>query len=421
MKILVIGSGGREHALCHKLAENPANTVYCAPGNAGTATEATNIPIGVDDIAGLKAFALKEAVDLTVVGPEGPLVAGIVDEFQDAGLAVFGPDASSARLEGSKAFTKEFLERYKIPTATYGRFTDPEAALRFLDGKSYPVVVKADGLCAGKGVIIAENRNEAKDALRSILVDRQFGDEGSEVVIEEFLRGYESSYFAIASQGKLFPLGSAKDYKQIGEGDTGLNTGGVGAFSPNLLMDETTTTTILEQIIPAIEAGLLAEDLKFTGVLFIGFMITEEGPKVLEFNVRFGDPETQVLLPRVTGDLAVVLRKAVDGTLEQADLNVSDRVAMTVILCSGGYPETYETGKPIAGLDDVEPPVFILHNGTVNKDGAVLTAGGRVLSVISTGETLEQCREDIYKNIEKIHFENNYFRKDIAKTSCTSA
>lgn len=420
MKILVIGSGGREHALCHKLHENPEHEIYCAPGNGGTALVAVNVPIAVENIEELKNFALENAIDLTIVGPEVPLVMGIADEFEKHNLKIFGPDKKSAQLEGSKAFTKALLEKYGIPTAAYAQYDNYEEALKGLEKFDYPVVIKADGLCAGKGVIIAESYEEGEAALKSILVDKEFGDEGKEVVIEEFLRGYETSVFVVASRGKLFELASAKDHKQIGEGDTGPNTGGVGAFSPNVLMTEETTETIRKEIIPGIERALQEEGLKFNGILFIGFMVTEQGPKVLEFNVRFGDPETQVILQRVKGDLANILMKALEGTLEEKDIQLSEDFALTVILCSGGYPGRYEKGKVIRGLEDLPKELLLLHNGTRCIDGEFVTDGGRVLSLVSVRDSLESGIEEIYTNINKISFDNMYYRRDIAKSACIS-
>lgn len=418
MKILVIGSGGREHALCRKLAESPSvKQLYCAPGNGGTQEIAENLPIQTDDIQGLLQFAEDQGIDLTVVGPELPLVHGITDAFTARGLRIFGPNQKAAQLEGSKHFTKVFLEEHGVPTARYHRYEDPNEAIGGLEDFRFPVVVKADGLCAGKGVIICPDRGAAEKAIREILVDRVFGEEGRSLILEEYLVGFEASVFCIVSKGRLNFFESAKDYKQIGEGDSGPNTGGVGCFSPNHLLKPNHLAQIREEIIPSIEKGLLSDGLLYDGVLFIGFMVTEEGPKVLEFNVRFGDPETQVLLPRLKSDLLDILWKSTDGTLKEEDIVFSNQTALTVILVSGGYPGPYPTGYPIFGLQEIpqSEDLYLIHSGTKAENDQYLTAGGRVLCLTALGANLEECRSTVYANIDKIRFENSYFRKDIGE------
>lgn len=416
MKVLVIGSGGREHAICKKIAKsNQVEKIYCIPGNVGTSALGTNVEIDMDAFDEIVEFVQENGIDLTVVGPELPLVNGLVDRFQEEGLRIFGPDKKSAQLEGSKKFSKDFLVKYQIPTAAYDSYRDFHEASNQLSRYDYPMVIKADGLCAGKGVIICENPLAAVYTLKDILVESKFGDQGQTVVIEEFLQGYEASVFCMVSHGKLFLMDSAKDFKKIGEKDTGLNTGGVGAYSPNLLLDEKNKKIIEEEIIPQIEAGLISEGLLFNGILFIGFMITESGPKVLEFNVRFGDPETQVLLPRLESDLVDIMTKSIDNTLRQEDIKFSEKVTMTVILTSKGYPETYKTGYAIEGLDQIEAVngLEVVHNGTKKIDNVVYNDGGRVLSIIAMADTLIKCKEKIYDNIDKVHFDNMQYRKDI--------
>lgn len=414
MRVLVIGQGGREHALCHKISKSPlCEKLYCAPGNGGTAQIAENISIQAEDISALVHFAKQNRIDITVVGPEVPLALGIVDEFQKESLRIFGPDRSCARLESSKAFTKDFLMKYHIPTARYVSVTTFEEGMEALRQFTYPVVVKADGLCAGKGVVIAENKEEAVSALKEMMVENRFGEEGHQVVLEEFLKGFEASIFCFVSKGRLFPMVSAKDYKKIGEGDTGLNTGGVGAFSPNILLTEEHRKQIYEKIIPKIEEGLIREGLLFDGILFIGFMIDGEGAKILEFNARFGDPETQVVLQKLDSDLLELLHKAVEGNLQKQDFYYNNLQWMTVILTSKGYPGNYEKVKLITFSDIIDSEILILHNGTVQKDDKLFTDGGRVLSICAGGETLEVCREKIYRAIKGISFEGLTYRKDI--------
>ena len=411
MKVLVIGNGGREHALAWKLNESKSvDKIYMARGNGGTEDFCENLDIDPKDIDKLLLFAEENKIDLTVVGPEDPLCMGIVDVFNEKGLKVFGPNKACARFEKSKEFTKKFLEKYSIPTAKYQSFENFEDAVDSLKDFSYPLVVKADGLCLGKGVIICQNKEEAIDALEKIFKDKIFGDEGNTVVIEEFLNGEEASVLCLVSNNRLFPLERAKDHKQIYDGDKGPNTGGVGTYSPVKASRELEEN--LEKIYKKIEDGLNKEKLNYSGILFVGFMIEDDKPKVLEFNVRFGDPETEVLMPRLNVDLFELLNKTIDGKLEKEDIRWKDETCLTVIMCSGGYPASYEKGKLIEGLDQVDDDIIVFHNGTKKSDG-IYTNGGRVLSITALGKDLEDAREKAYKNVEKIKFDKAYFRKDI--------
>lgn len=411
MKVLVIGNGGREHALAWKLNESKSvDKIYMARGNGGTEYFCENLDIDPKDIDKLLLFAEENKIDLTVVGPEDPLCMGIVDAFNEKGLKVFGPNKACARFEKSKEFTKKFLEKYSIPTAKYQSFENFEDAVDSLKDFSYPLVVKADGLCLGKGVIICQNKEEAIDALEKIFKDKIFGDEGNTVVIEEFLTGEEASVLCLVSNNRLFPLERAKDHKQIYDGDKGPNTGGVGTYSPVKASSELEEN--LEKIYKKIEDGLNKEKLNYSGILFVGFMIEDDKPKVLEFNVRFGDPETEVLMPRLDVDLFELLNKTIDGKLEKEDIKWKDETCLTVIMCSGGYPASYEKGKLIEGLDQVDDDIIVFHNGTKKSDG-IYTNGGRVLSITALGNDLEDAREKAYKNVEKIKFDKAYFRKDI--------
>lgn len=414
-KVLVVGSGAREHAICKKLLQSKEDLkIYVAPGNAGTSIDCTNVNIAAEDIQGLLAFAQEEEIDLTMVGPEGPLVAGIVDEFQGQGLRIFGPDKASAQLEGSKVFSKTFLEKYGLPTARYEEYSDYHQAVDAINDWSYPLVIKADGLCAGKGVVICKTPVEALYTLKDILVEEMFGSEGSSIIIEEFLEGYEASVFCLGVDGKLSFLGTAKDYKKIGDGDQGLNTGGMGCYSPNTLIEDFTMTQIQEEIIPKIEKAMAEEGLNFNGILFIGFMVTENGPQILEFNTRFGDPETQVLLPRLENDLFQVLWDSTEGV--QPEIQLSDKTAMTVIMASGGYPESFKKGFEITGLEELEGSgLDIVQGGTAWEGDKLVTAGGRVLSVVALADDLPTCRDKIYEKIDRIHFKNSYYRQDIGK------
>lgn len=414
MKILVIGSGGREHALCFKIAQSPnIDKIYCAPGNGGTGDIAENIDIDADDVEKLLDFAKDKQMDLTVVGPELPLVKGIADRFEEEGFKVFGVNKSAARLEGSKDFSKKFMEKYNILTARYKDFDDLEQAIEGIADFDYPLVIKADGLCAGKGVVICEDEDQAKDTLKSILGDKYFGDEGSKVVVEEFLDGLETSLLCFVTDGKIIPMESAKDYKKINEDDKGPNTGGVGCYSPSTIFNDKLMEKIEKDILANIETGFAEEKMDFRGILFIGFMIVGDEPKVLEFNVRFGDPETEVLMPRLESDIVEIFLKTIDGTLKQDDLKWKKEHSLTVVATSEGYPGDYEKGFEINGVEDLDKEIILFHNGTKKVANKLFTDGGRVLSFTTLGETLEEARAKVYSNIDKVSFKGMNYRKDI--------
>ncbi len=417
MKVLVIGSGGREHALCWKIAKSQkVSKIYCAPGNGGTAEIAENIDINVDEIDKLIQFAMENHIDLTVVGPELPLVLGIVDKFQEKGLKIFGVNKECAELEGSKDFSKGFMEKYNIPTAKYKTYTNLNEAVEGLREFTYPLVIKADGLCAGKGVVICQREDEAMNTLKDILGEKVFGSEGEKVVIEEFLDGIEASLLCVVTKDKIIPMESAKDYKKIYEDDEGPNTGGVGCFSPSPLFDDELNKKIEENILHNIRVGLNSEKMDFRGILFIGLMIVSDEPKVLEFNVRFGDPETEVLIPRLESDIIDIFQNTIDGTLEKSDLIWKEKACVTVVITSKGYPNEYEKGFIITGVDELDKDIILFHNGTKKIDRTLITNGGRVLSVTSLGYTIEEARKKIYSNIDKIKFDGMNYRKDIGKT-----
>ena len=418
MNVLIIGGGGREHALAWKLSQSPRVTkIFCAPGNAGTARLGENVPLAITDGAGLLAFAEAHDIGLTVVGPDDALAGGIVDRFQAAGRRIFGPTRAAARLEWSKIYTKEFLQRHGIPTAASGSFEDSAAALAFCEGRKYPLVIKADGLATGKGVIVAESAAEAATAIREMLEGGRFGAAGRWILIEEFLRGRECSLHALLD-GKTYQLlPVAQDHKRIGEGDQGANTGGMGSASPPPVpLGEDVERRIHAEIMQPLMRGLAADGLHFQGLLFPGLMLTDDGPQVLEFNARFGDPETQVLLPRLKNDLLPVLEAVVDGRLEQVRLEWDPRPAVCVILASRGYPGSYETGQTIHGLDLItDPEVVVFHAGTKpGPGGQTVTSGGRVLGVTALGDTLEEARVRAYGAVGRISFDGCYFRRDIA-------
>ncbi|MDO5715290.1 MAG: phosphoribosylamine--glycine ligase [Tissierellia bacterium] len=416
MKVLIIGTGGREHALAWKVSQSPqVEEIFVAMGNGGTASFCTNVNIPPDNMERLADFAMEKNIDLTIVGPEEPLCNGIVDLFQKKGLKIFGPNKKAAQFEKSKRFTKEFLKKYHIPTAKYQNFNSYQKALEGLQEFSYPLVIKADGLCLGKGVLICQEEAEAIRALDSIFIEKIFGEEGREVVIEEFLTGYESSLLCFVSHNKIYPMETAKDHKQIYDGDQGPNTGGVGAYSPGIANGPEVEEEILK-ILRQIEKGLNDEHHDYTGILFIGFM-TDRQPKVLEFNVRFGDPETEVILPRLKGDFVEILQKALQGNLVEEDLQWQDGYCLTTVLTSGGYPGAYEKHKKIQGIKDVDPEILLFHNGTLATEEGLFTNGGRVLSVTAFGENLEEARKKVYRNIEKISFDGMYYRKDIGNGS----
>lgn len=414
MKVLVVGSGGREHALCWKIAQRPGTEVYVAPGNIGMVDVATLVNIKVDDIAGLVDFAKAEGIDLTVVGPELPLTLGIVDAFREAGLACFGPNKAAAKLEGSKAFSKELMKKYGIPTAAFDTFIDVDKAKAFVDEIGVPCVVKADGLAAGKGVIICMTREEADKAIEDMLTDHAFGDASATIVIEEYMVGPEVSVLAFADGKTVLPMVSAQDHKRIFDGDKGPNTGGMGAYSPAPVYTEALSAEVNKTIIEPTIAAMAAEGTPFTGILYTGLMLTEKGPRVLEYNVRFGDPETQPIMVRMKSDIVALFQACVNGKLDEATLEWHDEAAVCVIMASGGYPASSEKGVPIHGLDDIAAEeAIVFHSGTAEKDGEIVTNGGRVLGVTAKDATIKGAIDKAYAAVEKINFDHMQFRRDI--------
>lgn len=412
MKVLVIGNGGREDAICKKISEsNKCTELFCSKGNAGTLRYAENVELNSNEE--IFRFSNDNNIDLVVVGPEAPLCEGIVDLFKESNIKVFGADKKSARLEGSKDFAKKFMKKYDVPTARYETIKSIEEGKKAIENFSYPIVIKADGLCAGKGVRICNTKDEVLDYFKELFEDKIFGKEGSTVVIEEFLRGKEASLLCFVSKGNLIPMESARDYKRIFDNDEGENTGGVGCYSPSELFNEELKLKI-EKTLEKISNGLKNEHLEYSGILFIGFMIDEDA-KVLEFNVRFGDPETEVVLPRMESDLLLAIEKSLDGSLKREDLKWKKEKCLTVILTSRGYPKKYEKGKEISGIDLVDKDIYVYHNNTKVNGSKILTDGGRVLSVTALGNSYDEIREKVYKNIEKISFETKQYRKDIGK------
>jgi len=418
MKILVIGSGGREHALAWKAAQSPdVEKVFVAPGNAGTAREAKleNVTIGVEDIEALIQFARDNAIDLTIVGPEAPLVIGVVDAFEAAGLRCFGPSKGAAQLEGSKAFTKDFLARHNIPTADYANFTDIDEALAYLKEKGAPIVIKADGLAAGKGVIVAMTEEEAEAAVRDMLAGNAFGEAGHRVVIEEFLEGEEASFIVMVDGEHILPMATSQDHKRVGEGDTGPNTGGMGAYSPAPVVTPEVHNRIMAEVIEPTVKGMAAEGNPYTGFLYAGLMINEGGsPKVIEYNCRFGDPETQPIMMRLKSDLVALCNAALDRKLDTVSAEWDERAAMGVVLAAGGYPGSYGKGDVINGLDDADSAdAKIFHAGTTEQDGKVVTAGGRVLCATALGTTVSEAQQKAYTLADKISWNGMFMRRDI--------
>ena len=417
MKILVIGSGGREHALAWKLRQSPqAERIFCALGNAGTSEIAENVAIPPTDLKGLARFAKQNRVGLTVVGPDDPLAAGIVDLFAAEKLRAFGPTKSAARIEASKIFAKELMRAQKIPTAEANTFSDSNEAVRYCERVKFPVVIKADGLALGKGVTIAGDPTMARSTIDEMMNQGRFGDAGRRIVIEKFLSGTECSLHALVDGNNYLLLESARDHKRALDGDQGPNTGGMGAFSPANNWNKKLQSKFETEIMQPLLRGLLQEGITFHGLLYPGLIITSEGARVLEFNCRFGDPETQALLPRMKSDLLPLLEATIDGNLSKRTIEWDTRAAVTVVLASGGYPGKYETGKTISGLNDAAnvEDVQIFHAGTKRADGEVKTAGGRVLAVTALGSTLEAARARVYDAVSRIHFENCHYRRDIA-------
>lgn len=416
MNILVIGGGGREHALVWKLRQGEGVTsVTCAPGNAGIAKEATCVPIAPTDIDACLAFAREKEIGLTVVGPEAPLVAGIVDRFTGAGIPIIGPDRAAAQLEGSKAFTKKILAEAGVPTAAFEIFDNPAEALKALDGKSYPLVVKADGLAAGKGVLIVKDEEEARDAIRTIMEEKAFGEAGDRVVLEDFLRGEEASFIVLTDGETILPLASSQDHKAIHDGDQGPNTGGMGAYSPAPVVDAAMHDRVMRTVIEPVIETMNKRGTPYRGILYAGLMISGDTPYVLEFNVRMGDPETQPILFRMAGDLVEAFMYLHEGRLHKANLGWSPDPALCVVLASKGYPGKYEKGKVIHGLESLEGrrDLKVFHAGTKRQNRHIVTNGGRVLGVTAIDSTLAACREKAYKAIEAIHFDGMTYRKDI--------
>lgn len=421
MRVLVVGSGGREHAICWKLAQSPkVSKLYCAPGNGGIEAIAECLPLNAEDIQGICATAKERHIDLVVVGPEVPLAMGMVDALADCGIRAFGPNKKCAQLEASKSFTKSFLMRHNIPTAGYREFTNKEELQNAVGIYGFPMVLKADGLAAGKGVVIAETAEEAGRAIEDMMGDRIFGTAGDKVVVEEYLSGIEASMLCFVDEDTIVPMESAQDYKRIFDHDLGPNTGGMGSYSPSLVFSQELSDRINEEILVPTLKGFQEDGLDFKGVLFVGLMITDKGPKVIEFNNRFGDPETQAILPRMETDLMDIFLAVTVNKLKDIEIKWSENKSICVVLAAGGYPGHYEKGKKITGLDAVDDDVMIFHAGTTKQgdtteDGApeILTNGGRVLGVALTADTMEECRKRVFENVERIHFEGMQYRKDI--------
>ncbi|WP_107689789.1 phosphoribosylamine--glycine ligase [Coprothermobacter proteolyticus] len=415
MNVLVIGSGGREHALIYKLKQSPlVQKIYCAPGNAGIAQMAELVNLAPTEVEKLRSFALKKSIDLIVVGPEVPLMEGIVDVFEEAGLTIFGPSKGAALLEGSKVFAKNLMKRCHVPTAEFEVFSRLEDAIAYVKRCQRPLVVKADGLAQGKGVVIAHSSEEAAEALESLMEEKVFGSAGEKVVVEELLQGVEASVFSLCNGTDAVILGSAMDYKRAFDGDQGPNTGGMGSISPHPLLTREMQQGILETIIKPVLRGLMEEGVSYSGVLYAGIMLTEDRPKVLEFNVRFGDPETQAMMPLLDSDLAQLLIATCTGNLHNVPVQWKNAKSVCVVAASKGYPGHYEVGYPINGLNNIQD-AFIFHAGTkFDQEGNVLTSGGRVLSVVATGKSYEEARQKAYKEMEKISFPGMFYRKDIA-------
>ena len=418
MKVLIVGSGGREHALAWSVAKSPkVDKIYCAPGNAGIAEFAECVNIKAMEFDKLVAFAKENAIDLTIIGMDDPLVGGVVDAFESEGLRVFGPRKNAAIIEGSKAFSKDLMKKYKIPTAAYENFTDPDEAIKYLETAKMPIVLKADGLALGKGVLICNTLEEAKEGVKTLMLDKQFGDAGNEIVIEEFMTGREVSVLAFCDGKTIKCMTSAQDHKRAKDGDQGLNTGGMGTFSPSPFYNDEVEAFCEKYVYQSTIDAMASEGRPFTGILFTGLMITEDGPKVLEYNARFGDPEAQVVLPRMKNDIIDVMEACIDGKLSDVELEFEDNAAVCVVLASDGYPEKYDKGFEIKGLDTFKDKdgYYVFHAGTKFDGDKIVTNGGRVLGVVAKGENLKAARANAYKATEWIDFANKYKRNDIGK------
>ena len=418
MKVLIVGSGGREHAIAWKVAQSPkVDKIYCAPGNAGIEEYAECVNIGAMEFDKLVAFAKEKEIDLTVIGMDDPLVGGVVDAFEAEGLRVFGPRKNAAILEGSKAFSKDLMKKYNIPTAAYENFTDPQEALAYLETAKFPIVLKADGLALGKGVLICNTLEEAKAGVKEIMLDKKFGASGNTMVVEEFMTGREVSVLSFVDGKTIKTMTSAQDHKRAKDGDQGLNTGGMGTFSPSPFYTKEVDEFCRKYVYQKTVDAMAAEGREFKGIIFFGLMLTEDGPKVLEYNARFGDPEAQVVLPRMKNDLIDVIEACIDGTLDQVDLQFEDNAAVCVVLASDGYPVAYEKGLPITGLDEFKKHegYYCFHAGTKFDGDQIVTNGGRVLGVTAKGATLKEARANAYKATEWVQFDNKYMRHDIGK------
>ena len=418
MKVLIVGSGGREHAIAWSVAKSPkVDKIYCAPGNAGIAEFAECVNIKAMEFDKLVAFAKENAIDLTIIGMDDPLVGGVVDAFESEGLRVFGPRKNAAIIEGSKAFSKDLMKKYKIPTAAYENFTDPDEAIKYLETAKMPIVLKADGLALGKGVLICNTLEEAKEGVKTLMLDKQFGDAGNEIVIEEFMTGREVSVLAFCDGKTIKCMTSAQDHKRAKDGDQGLNTEGMGTFSPSPFYNDEVEAFCEKYVYQSTIDAMASEGRPFTGILFTGLMITEDGPKVLEYNARFGDPEAQVVLPRMKNDIIDVMEACIDGKLSDVELEFEDNAAVCVVLASDGYPEKYDKGFEIKGLDTFKDKdgYYVFHAGTKFDGDKIVTNGGRVLGVVAKGENLKAARANAYKATEWIDFANKYKRNDIGK------
>ena len=413
MKVLIVGSGGREHAIAASVAKSPkADKIYCAPGNAGIAEYAECVDIGAMEFDKLAAFAKEKEIDLCIVGMDDPLVGGLVDVLEAAGIRTFGPRKNAAILEGSKAFSKDLMKKYNIPTAAYENFTDPDKALEYLQTAKFPIVLKADGLALGKGVLICKNLQEAEEGVKTIMLDKKFGSAGNEMVIEEFMTGREVSVLSFVDGKTIKTMTSAQDHKRAGDGDTGLNTGGMGTFSPSRLYDDAKEEECMKNIfVPTIKA-MSSEGRPFKGVLYFGLMMTANGVKVIEYNCRFGDPETQVVLPRLKTDLVEIMEAVIDERLDEINIEWEDNAAVCVVMASGGYPVSYKKGYEISGLDNVGN-LTVFHAGTAVKDGKIVTNGGRVLGVTAVGKDLDEAIKNAYAGVAKISWTDEFHRSDI--------